>query len=149
MNIDDFDLFDAELNPVAKTDMKEGIKYDILQMTDVQFHSDNKRPTEHQGKKIAKAIEKSKPVRTYHQNTDLTVTGDNSFTTSSNMLGFLYNDAYFIEYVKKAEVNGRTFLLAIPKSGVSLMLGEDAAEYISGKKGKRKSRFANKNKDDV
>lgn len=67
MNLDDFNLFDTELNPVNQADMDKNVKYEVLRITDINLHSNQKRPTQNQGKKIVKALERSEPVRTYHK----------------------------------------------------------------------------------
>lgn len=136
-------LFDLELNPISKP--KSG-KYTILQITDMQLHANHKRPTENQGKKIVKAIEKSEPVRTYHKLENVETQSENTMTTKTNMLGFMFNDPFFSDYVKKEQLKGMTVLLGFPEGGILMFLAKDAEEYIAGIKGNRQHRRIQKKK---
>lgn len=135
-------LFDLELNPISKP--KSG-KYTILQITDIKLHG-NKRPTENQGKKIVKAIEKSQPVRTFHKLESVEQKDENSLTTKSDILGFLFNDPYFSNYVKKEQAKGVTVILGLPEDGIPMFLADDAKEYMAGIKGNRQHRRIQKEK---
>jgi len=130
-------LFDLELNPISKP--KSG-KYTILQITDIKLHSNNKRPTENQGKKIIKAIEKSERVRTFHKIESVEQKDDNTITTKSDILGFLFKDPYFTEYIKNEQIKGVTVILGLPKDGIPMFLAEDAQQYMTGIKGNRQHR---------
>jgi hypothetical protein len=130
-------LFDLELNPISKP--KSG-KYTILQITDIKLHSNNKRPTENQGKKIVKAIEKSEPVRTFHKLESVEQKDENTVTIKSDILGFLHKDPYFIDYIKKEQAKGATVILGFPEGGIPMLLAKDAQEYMSGTKGNRQHR---------
>ncbi|MEZ4104297.1 MAG: hypothetical protein R3B60_03345 [Candidatus Paceibacterota bacterium] len=136
-------LFDLELNPISKP--KSG-KYTILEITDLKFHSNHKRPTENQGKKIVKAIKKLKPVRTFHKLEDVEQKDEDTLTTKSNMLGFLFSDPYFSDYVKKEQEKGVTVILGLPEDGIPIFLAKDAEEYLDGTKGSRQTRRIEKNK---
>ena len=136
-------LFDLELNPITKP--KSG-KYTILQITDITLHGNNKRPTENQGKKLVKSMEKNEPTRTFHKLEQVEQTDENTLATKSNMLGFLNNDPYFTDYVKKEQAKGVTVILQLPEDGIPMLLGKDAQEYIAGIKGNRQHRRTQKKK---
>lgn len=136
-------LFDLDLNPISEP--KSG-KYTILQITDIKLHSNHKRPTENQGKKIVKAIEKSKPTRTFHKLESVEQKDEHTLTAKTDMLSFLYNDPYFTEYIKKEQAKGVTVMLGLPEDGIPMFLAEDAKEFIKGFKGERKSRYTERKK---
>ncbi|MAZ66169.1 MAG: hypothetical protein CMF25_03590 [Kangiellaceae bacterium] len=137
-------LFDLDLNPISKP--KSG-KYTILEITDLQFHGNHKRPTENQGKKIVKAMQKLKPVRTFHKLEDIEQKDEDTLTTKSNILGFLFSDPYFSDYVKKEQAKGVTVILGLPEGGIPTFLAKDAEEFMKGIKGERKSRHIERNND--
>lgn len=136
-------LFDLELNPITKP--KSG-KYTILEITDLKFHGSHKRPTENQGKKIVKAIEKMKPTRTFHKLKDIKQENESTLTSKTDILGFLFNDPHFSDYVKKEQDKGVTVILGLPEDGVPIFLAKDAEEYMAGIKGNRQHRRGNKEK---
>ena len=142
-------LFDLELNQVSKADMKKNVKYEVLRITDINLHGNQKRPTQNQGKKIVKALERSEPVRTYHKHEDVTQVDENTITSKLDMLGFLNNDPHFSAYIEKAKAGGKEVLLAFPADGVPIYLGKDAVEFMSGTPAYRKTKFAQKNDGSV
>lgn len=145
----DIILFDLELNPVNQADMDKNIKYEVLRITDINLHGNQKRPTQNQGKKIVKALERSEPVRTYHKHEDVTQVNENTITSKIDMLSFLNNDPHFTEYIEKAKDAGKEVLLAFPADGIPIYLGKDAVEFMEGTPAYRKTRFAQKNDDSV
>lgn len=136
-------LFDLNLNPISKP--KSG-KYTILQITDIKLHSNHKRPTENQGKKIVKAIEKLQPIRTFHKLESVEQKDDRTLTTKTDILGFLYNDPYFTDYIKNEQAKGMTVILGLPEDGIPMFLADDAKEFVNGIKGGRKNRYTERNK---
>jgi hypothetical protein len=137
-------LFDLNLNQVDESSLDKRVSYEVLRITDIKLHGNQKRPTQKQGKKIVKALEESKPVRTYHQHVDVQKIDENTITSKLDILGFLHNDPHFEAYVKKAQAMGKEVLLAFPSDGIPIYLGNDAAEFIAGTPAERKLRFAQK-----
>lgn len=136
-------LFDLNLNPISKP--KSG-KYTILQITDIKLHSNHKRPSENQGKKIVKAIEKLQPTRTFHKLESVEKKDDHTLTTKTDILGFLYNDPHFTDYIKKEQAKDVTVILGLPEDGIPMFLAEDARQYMDGIKGNRQHRHIQKKK---
>jgi len=145
----DIKLFDLNLNQVDESTLDKNIKYEVLRITDINLHGNQKRPTQNQGKKIVKALERSEPVRTYHKHENITQVDENTITSTLDMLGFLHNDPHFEAYIKKAQAAGKEVLLAFPADGVPIFLGKDAAEFMEGTPAYRKTRFAQKKDNDV
>lgn len=137
-------LFDLNLNQVDETVLDKNIKYEVLRITDIKLHGNQKRPTLKQGKKIVQALEKSKPVRTYHHHVDMTKIDESTVTSKLDILGFLNDDPHFDAYVKKAQAAGKDVLLAFPKDGVPIYLGDDAVEFMAGTPAYRKTIFMQK-----
>jgi hypothetical protein len=142
-------LFDLSLNPISQADMDKTVQYEVLRITDINLHGNQKRPTQNQGKKIVKALERSEPVRTYHKHEDIEQIDENTITSKLDMLGFLYNDPHFSAYVEKSKAAGKEVLLAFPADGVPIYLGKDAEEFMKGTPAYRKTRFAQKKDDSV
>lgn len=142
-------LFDLNLNQVDESTLDKKTKYEVLRITDINLHGNQKRPTQNQGKKIAKALGRSEPVRTYHKHESITQIDENTVTSKIDMLGFLHNDPHFDAYVKKAQAVGKEVLLAFPADGIPIYLGSDAEEFMAGTPAERKLRFAQKKNDSV
>ncbi len=136
-------LFDLKLNPITKP--KSG-RYTILEITDLKFHGKHKRPTQNQDSKIVKAIEKLKPVRTFHKLEKVEQKDEHILTTKSDVLVFLFNDPHFADYVKKEQAKGVTVILGLPEDGIPIFLADDAKEYMAGIKGNRQHRRIQKEK---
>lgn len=121
--------YKIELKPAV---MKNGQKYKIIQITDLQIHTAPKTPTLSVGKKVQKAFETDKPDRIYSKIDKTAVSDDHTFT-----IELLKMDPDFVQMVQEEEVKGYKVLIAFPNKGIPVIPGKDTVEFISSKNGKR------------
>lgn len=131
--------YKIDLIPFQK---KDGVKYKIIQITDIALHTSQKTPTPSVGKKVQKAFEKNKPDRIYSNLEKPEVTGDGLIT-----LDLLKMDPDFVKMVQAEEAQGYKVLIQLPKAGVPIFAGKDTVEFMNSKNGKRLTRGIAKEKD--
>ncbi|MDD4931306.1 MAG: hypothetical protein PHG66_04165 [Candidatus Colwellbacteria bacterium] len=129
-----------ELKPAV---IKDGVKYKVIQITDVALHTARKTPTPLVGKKIQDALEKNKPDRIYSPIEKLAVSDDRTFT-----LNLLKTDPDLMRMVREEEAKGYKVLIALPKEGIPVVFGKDTVEFINSKNGKRILRGLAKEKEE-
>lgn len=122
--------------------MKDGQKYKIIQITDIQLHTTPKIPTPSTGKKIQKAFKSEKPDRIYSKIDKATVPNNQTFT-----LELLKADPDFVKMIQEEEAKGYKVLIAIPNGGIPIFPGKDTVEFMRSKNGKRVTRGLAKGKD--
>ena len=110
---------------------KEGQKYKVIQITDLTLHK-NKRPTQNVAKKISDSLATQEPGRIYSK-IDKQDAGESHALT----LTLLQSDPEFVKMVREEEEKGYKILIGFPKTGIPMMLGKDALEFMDGTKGKR------------
>ena len=131
--------YKLELKPA---EMKKGQKYKIMQITDLTFHSPNRRPTKSIGEKVKESFNTNEPGRIYQ---NLEKIEPNKSEESEQGEGFikmtilnqLHNDPSFIKMIQEEEAKGYKVLLSFPKSGVPIYAGKDSVELMESKKGQR------------
>lgn len=121
--------YEIEIKPAV---MKNGQKYKIIQITDLQLHTAPKIPTPSVGKKIQKAFKADKPDRIY-SNIEKKAVSDNRTLT----LELLKMDPDFVKMVQEEEAKGYKVLIALPKKGIPVFPGKDTVEFMNSKNGKR------------
>ena len=121
--------YKLELKPAV---MKNGQKYKIIQITDLQLHTAPKTPTPSVGKKMQKAFEADKPDRIYSKIDKTAVSEDHTFT-----LELLKMDPDFVRMVQEEEAKGYKVLIAFPNQGIPVVPGKDTVEFMNSKNGKR------------
>ncbi len=121
--------YKLELKPAV---MKNGQKYKIIQITDLQLHTAPKTPTPSVGKKAQKAFEAEKPDRIYSKIDKTAVSDDRTFT-----LELLKMDPDFVRMVQEEEAKGYKVLIAFPNKGIPVVPGKDTVEFMNSKNGKR------------
>ncbi len=111
-----------ELKPAV---LKDGLKYKVIQITDIALHTAKKTPTASIGKKVQKAFETMEPDRVYApiHNGELTIE-------------LLKQDPDFLKLVRGEEAKGYKVLLSIPKD-LPIVPGKDTIEFLQRKNGKR------------
>lgn len=120
--------------------LKNGMKYKVIQITDVTLHA-NKRPTLNVAKKVAEAIEKQEPGRIYSD-----IEKQDAGESHEITMTLLRSDPEFVKMVQEEERKGYKVLIAFPKTGIPLLLGKDAKEFMDSTKGKRIIRHLAKKK---
>lgn len=121
---------ELRLHPVKAA---PGVKYKVIQLTDLKLHTAPKRPTPSFGKKVREAFQHNAPGRVYNTLPQPMVPkNDNSF-----ILEILKLDPDFVKMVQEEEANGYKVLISVPKEGVPVFLGEDTIEFLDSKNGKR------------
>ncbi len=128
-----------QFNPFIK---KEGQKYKIIAVTDIQYHSNTKRPTNFIGKLAEKNQGSSTPYRAFTEMKDWNVTREKQ---KEMIVELLQNDQSYIDFIKDQEEKGYKILLEIPDP-IPLRLGADTEEFLNSKKGKRIIRWLAKEK---
>jgi hypothetical protein len=119
-----------------------GVKYKVIQLTDIKLHSTKKVPTPSLGKKVRESFQNNTPGRVYnHIPEHLEQQGDNSF-----ILNVLQYDPDFMKMVQEEAAKGYKVVIAIPKKGIPVLLGEDTIEFMNSKNGKRILRGIDKSK---
>jgi len=129
-----------ELKPAV---IKDGVKYKVIQITDIALHTTRKTPTPLVGKKIQNALEKNKPDRIYSHMESPTISDNRTLT-----LNLLKNDPDLMRMIKEEEAKGYKVLLALPQEGIPVVLGKDTVEFINSKNGKRILRGLAKEKEE-
>lgn len=132
--------YEMRLQPAV---LKNGVKYKTIQITDLTLHANNKRPTLNVAKKISDALERHEPGRIYSkiEKQERNESGSHEFAMT-----ILRNDPEFVRMVQEEERKGYKILIAFPKAGVPIFLGEDAREFMDSTKGKRILRHLAKKK---
>lgn len=121
--------YKLELKPAV---MKNGQKYKIIQITDLQLHTAPKTPTTSVGKKVQKAFEADKPDRIYSKIDKTAVSDNRTFT-----MELLKMDPHFVRMVQEEEAKGYKVLIALPNKGIPVVPGKDTVEFMNSKNGKR------------
>ncbi|MBT4849871.1 hypothetical protein HON36_03395 [Candidatus Parcubacteria bacterium] len=99
----------------------------IISITDIKFHTTNKREGSI-GKTIKKAVETNKPGRVY---SNIEKRQDNK-----PILDLILQDSDLLEVIKGYNEQGKRVFIEIPKE-VPVLAGKDTDEFINSKKGKR------------
>lgn len=135
-----------QLKPYTKNDND---KVKIIQLTDLTFHTSNKRHTTSPSKKVEKSFAKNTPGRLYGSlETQKNTNSESSkMEIRSNIIEYIMQDPNMLEYIKKEEAKGYKIVIEVPKEGLPIQLGKDAQEFIESKKGKRILRRLDKNKN--
>ena len=131
--------YKVELKPFIQ---KEGMKYKIIQITDVALHTAQKTATSSVGKKIQKTFENNVPGRIYSLINKPSISEGKALT-----LELLKLDPDFVKMVQEEEAKGFKVLISLPKEGVPIFPGKDTVEFINSKNGKRVLRGLAKEKD--
>jgi hypothetical protein len=112
--------------------MKKGVKYKVIQITDIALHTSKKTPTPSVGKKMQKAFKNNKPDRIYSPIEKNPVLDSRTFT-----LDLLKMDPDFVKMVQEEESKGYKILIALPNDGIPVVAGSDTVEFMNSKNGKR------------
>ncbi len=110
-----------------------GVKYKVIQLTDLRLHTIPKRPTPSFGKEVRKAFQHNTPGRVYSAlPKPMVPKNDNSF-----ILEILKLDPDFVKMIQEEEAKGYKVLISVPKGGVPVFFGDDTIEFLKSKNGKR------------
>jgi hypothetical protein len=134
-----------QLNRVTQLP-KKGKKIIILQLTDIQLHS-NARPTQSVGGAIRRSIENNKPGRIFSslEKKQESNTDQNSIAFS---MPFTMDDPVLKQTIHDYQQQGYRVMIKMPRSGLPIHLGKDAVEFINSTRGKRILRKMKKDKED-
>lgn len=132
--------YKLELKPFVQ---KDGVKYKILQITDIALHTAKMPPTTNVGRKIQQSLAKNKPGRIYSPIQQPPDVGNDRM---SFILDLIKQDPKLVKMVQEEEENGYKILISIPKEGVPVVAGKDTQEFIKSKNGQRVLRGLAKNK---
>lgn len=110
-----------------------GVKYKVIQLTDLRLHTIPKRPTPSFGKEVRKAFQHNTPGRVYSAlPKPMVPKNDNSF-----ILEILKLDPDFVKMIQEEEAKGYKVLISVPKGSVPVFFGDDTIEFLKSKNGKR------------
>lgn len=132
-----------QLNRVTKLP-KKGEKIIVLQLTDIQLHS-NVRPTKSVGGAIRRSIENNKPGRIFSS-----LEKQNLGAVQNSIefnLPFVMDDPVLKQVIHDYQKQGYRVMLQMPKAGLPVHLGKDAVDFINSIKGKRILRKMKKDKE--
>ncbi len=119
-----------------------GVKYKVLQLTDIKLHTTPKRPTSFV-KKVRESFQNNTPGRIYNPLPEnLALQDDDSFDLEQ-----LRHNQDVMRMVREEEAKGYKVVIAIPKKGIPVFPGEDTIEFLNSKNGKRILRKLDKNKN--
>ena len=125
--------YELQLNPFTP---KPGSKYRVIQITDITFHTESRKPTISIGRKIMEAFRSNKPGRIYGS-------VDNSISSPEQQVATIDSikkDPKLLEAIQEQEKNGYKVLLSIPKE-LPILAGSDTKEFIKSPKGQRLLRW--------
>jgi len=124
---------------------KKGEKVIILELTDIQLHS-NVLPTESIGNAVQRSIKNKKPGRIFSTLNKIRESG-----TDQNSIVFevalAVNDPKLKQVVQDYQQQGYRVLIQKPKAGLPIYLGKDAEEFINSTRGRRILRKIRKDKE--
>lgn len=123
-----------KLRPIT---IGKGTKTRVIQITDITFHSENRRPTVSPGEKVRKAFAANKPGRIFQKLEKPKNINDEDNSFEFSILETLYQDPAFAEFVQKENDNGVKVILEFPKEGVPVLASKDSVEFMESKKAKR------------
>lgn len=124
---------------------KKGEKVIILELTDIQLHS-NARPTQSVGGAIRRSIENSKPGRIFSSlEKKQELSNDNSSIEFSMPIAM--NDPVLKQTIHDYQQQGYRVLIQAPKAGLPIHLGKDAVEFVNSTRGKRILRKMKRDKE--
>ena len=121
---------------------KKGVKYKVIQITDIALHTSKKIPTPSVGKKIQKSFNNNKPDRIYSPIEKDPISNERTF-----ILDLLKMDSDFVKMVQEEESKGYKVLIALPHKGIPIVAGTDTIEFMNSKNGKRIISSKEKKKD--
>lgn len=130
--------YELQLNPFVP---KDGVKYKVIQITDIALHNTYNPPTSI-GKKIRQAFKFNKPGRIYGS-----VNYSNSAPSPENKLAIitlLKKDPELLKFIKEQERSGYKVLIELPKQ-IPVIAGKDTIEFMASINGQRILRRLAKN----
>jgi hypothetical protein len=124
---------------IKKPKKKPNSKDIVLSVTDIQFHTTDKRQGAI-GKTIEKAVKNNEEGRIY--------SGIDNGQDNKSLLEMLLEDQSFVDTIRKYNEQGIRVFVEMPKTK-PMLAGKDTVEFMNSKKGKRIIRgFAKNNKKD-
>ena len=131
--------YELQLKPFER---KEGMKYIVLQLTDIQLHT-QKMTQSSIGKKVVKSLETMESGRIYSYLQPKEITDDQfNFT----ILDFAKKDKVLLKTIQDYESKGYKVLIQIPKNGLPVFPGKDTIEFMNSTNGRRIIRGFEKHK---
>ncbi|TXH01631.1 MAG: hypothetical protein E6P95_01460 [Candidatus Moraniibacteriota bacterium] len=133
-----------QLNKVTQLP-KKGEKLIVLELTDVQLHT-NVRPTKSIGGVVERSIDYKKPGRI---NSPLKKPSESDIATKSIpiTLPFLMEDPSLKQAIHKYQQQGYRVMLKMPKEGLPIYLGKDAVDFMKSTTSRRLLRKIKRDKN--
>ena len=125
--------YELQLRPFER---KDGVKYKIIQITDVALHTTPHHPTS-VGKKLKQALAQNKPGRVYAPLEGVVQTDESAHEARISVGQMLLQDPELVRLIQEEERKGYKILIGLPKGGIPLMEGADTREFLKSKNGKR------------
>lgn len=133
-----------QLNRVTEPP-KKGERIIILQLTDIQLHS-NARLTQSVGGAIRRSIENNKPGRIFSP-LEKPTPSDVAKRSMTINLPFLTEDPVLKQTIHDYQQQGYRVMIRMPKVGLPVRLGEDSIQFMKSTKSRRILRRMKKDKD--
>ncbi len=137
--------YQLQLKPFER---KDGLKYKVIQITDIALHTTPHRPTS-VGKKIKQAFTQNKPGRVYAPLTGAIQTDESAHEAKISIEQLIRQDPELVRWIQEEEQKGYKILIGLPKGGIPIFEGPDTREFLQSKNGKRVLRGLAKKQDGV
>jgi len=112
-------------------EQKDGMKYIILHLTDIQLHTIKMKESSI-GKKISESLETGHPNRIYSM-----LPHETAMDKKLVILNMIKNDLTLLKTIQDYERNGYKVLIEIPKVGLPIIPGKDTVEFLQSVNGRR------------
>ena len=132
---------DYQIN-IKPAEMHNGMKYRVIELTDIKLHLSNKKPTLSIGEKIRNAFRFGKPGRIYSSIKTISPPVGNTATFQIP----LPSDSKLMSLVREYEKAGEKVIIQLPKEGIPIYAGEDLTHFLKSKNGRRLTRGIEKSK---
>lgn len=126
---------DYQIN-VKPTEIHGGMKYRVIELTDIKLHLSNKKPTLSIGEKIRNAFRFGKPGRIYSSIKTVSPPVGNTATFQIP----LPSDSKLTSLIGEYEKAGEKVIIQLPKGGIPIYAGDDLTHFLQGKNGARLTR---------
>lgn len=132
---------DYQIN-IKPTEMRDGMKYRVIELTDIKLHLSNKKPTLSIGEKIKNAFRFRKPGRIYSSIKTVSSPVNNTATFQIP----LPDDSKLKSLIDEYEKAGEKVIIQLPKEGIPIYAGDDLTHFLKSKNGRRLTRGMEKGK---
>lgn len=121
--------YELQLKPFEQ---KDGLRYKVIQITDIALHTNKMRATPSIGKKFKQSFDSNRPGRIYSP-----IVNQAAPEQKVTVIDLLKKDPEFTNMILEEEKKGFKVLIAFPNEGIPIFPGKDTVEFINSTKGQR------------